>query len=283
LKEKRELVQPESKMISVRKQCELLSLSRSSFYCDESVVSECDLKLMRQIDEIYLKRPFYGSRKIVLELAEQNVLVNRKRVQRLMRLMGIMAMVPGPHTSVPNVAHKIYPYLMGRIDVVYANQAWATDITYIPTATGHCFLVAIMDWHTRAILSWRISNTMTADFAKEALEEALQKHGAPEIFNSDQGAQFTSEDFTEILKREDVAISMDGKGRCIDNIFMERVWRSLKYEEVYLNSYATMTEARKRIGEWIEFYNTKRFHDSLNNQKPMVVYLSSVQQRKEAA
>jgi putative transposase len=283
LKEKRELVQPESKTISVRKQCELLSLSRSSYYSEEVGVSEEDQKLMRRIDEIYLKHPFFGSRTIVLELAEQQIFVNRKKVQRLMQLMGIMAMVPGPHTSVPNVEHKIYPYLMGRIDVVRANQAWATDITYIPTANGYCYLVAIMDWRSRAILSWRISNTMTVDFAKEALEEAIQKYGVPEIFNSDQGAQFTSEEFTKILKREKVTISMDGKGRCIDNIFMERVWRSLKYEEVYLNSYATMSEAQKRIGEWIEFYNTKRFHSALSNQKPMNFYWDSLQQHEEAA
>lgn len=283
MKEKRESVQPESKTISVRKQCELLSLCRSSFYCEETDISEDDRKLMKRIDEIYLEHPFYGTRTIVLTLAEEQIFANRKRVQRLMRLMGIMAMVPGPHTSVPNVAHKIYPYLMGRIDVIRANQAWATDITYIPTANGYCYLVAIMDWHSRAILSWRISNTMTVDFAKEALEAAVQKFGAPEIFNSDQGAQFTSEEFTEILKRENVTISMDGKGRCIDNIFMERVWRSLKYEEVYLNSYASMAEAQKRIGEWIEFYNTKRFHSSLGNQKPMDFYWGSVQQQKEAA
>ena len=189
-----------------------------------------------------------------------------------MQVMGLQAMVPGPHTSTPHPDHPIYPYVLGGIDVVRPNQAWATDITYIPLEHGWGYLIAVIDWHSRAILSWRLSNTMTVDFCVEALEEALRHHGVPEMFNTDQGSQFTSPEFTGVLKREGITISMDGKGRATDNVFIERVWRSLKYEDVYLHAYATLAEAHAGIGKWIRFYNVRRPHQSLDNRTPMEVY-----------
>jgi putative transposase len=270
--EKRMLVQPAHPELSIRRQCELLGMARSMLYYSPIGVSAEELALMKEIDRLFTKWPFYGSRKILLELRKAGHKVNRKRVQRLMQLMGLQALVPGPHTSKPHPEHRIYPYLLGGIDVVRPNQVWAADITYIPLEHGWGYLVAIIDWHSRAILSWRLSNTMTVDFCVEALEEALRQHGRPEIFNSDQGAQFTSSDFTDVLKREGVTISMDGKGRATDNIFIERVWRSLKYEDVYLHDYATLAEAQAGIAKWIRFYNVRRPHAALDNQTPMEVY-----------
>lgn len=266
------LVQPAHPELSIRRQCELLGMARSMLYYSPIGVSAEELALMKEIDRLFTKWPFYGSRKILLELRKAGHKVNRKRVQRLMQLMGLQALVPGPHTSKPHPEHRIYPYLLGGIDVVRPNQVWAADITYIPLEHGWGYLVAIIDWHSRAILSWRLSNTMTVDFCVEALEEALRQHGRPEIFNSDQGAQFTSSDFTDVLKREGVTISMDGKGRATDNIFIERVWRSLKYEDVYLHDYATLAEAQAGIAKWIRFYNVRRPHAALDNQTPMEVY-----------
>jgi len=227
---------------------------------------------MKAIDRIFTKWPFYGSRKIVFELRQLGHKVNRKRVQRLMRIMGLQALVPGPHTSKPHPEHKVYPYLLRRLDITRPNQVWATDITYIPLESGWAYLIAVIDWYSRAVLAWRLSNTMTVDFCVDALEDALSHHGRPEIFNSDQGAQFTSPDFTAVLEREGVAISMDGKGRAIDNIFVERLWRSLKYEDVYLRDYATLSEAHPGIGSWFRFYNERRPHQALDNRTPMVVY-----------
>jgi putative transposase len=266
------LVQPDHPELSIRRQCELLGLSRSMLYYSPIGVSAEELALMKEIDRLFTKWPFYGSRKILLELRNAGHEVNRKRVQRLMQLMGLQALVPGPHTSKPHPEHPIYPYLLGGIDVVRPNQVWAADITYIPLEHGWGYLVAIIDWHSRAILSWRLSNTMTVDFCVEALEEALRQHGRPEIFNTDQGAQFTSSDFTDVLKREGVTISMDGKGRATDNIFIERVWRSLKYEDVYLHDYATLAQAQVGIAKWIRFYNVRRPHAALDNRTPMEVY-----------
>lgn len=237
---------------------------------------------MKTIDQIYTKRPFYGSRRIVVELGELGHDVNRKRVQRLMRLMGLQAMVPGPHTSKPHPAHKVYPYLLRRLDVTRPNQVWATDITYIPLESGWGYMVAVIDWYSRAVLAWRLSNTMTVDFCIGALQDALNHHGTPEIFNSDQGAQFTSPEFTGVLEREGVAISMDGKGRATDNIFIERLWRSLKYEDVYLRGYATLAEAQPGIAAWIRFYNKARPHQALDNRTPMEVY-SNTRSRRRAA
>jgi putative transposase len=266
------LVQPDHATLSMRRQCELLSLTRSMLYYRPVEGSAEDRALMKAIDRLFTKWPFFGSRKILLELRAAGHDINRKRVQRLMRVMGLQALVPGPHTSTPHPDHPIYPYLLGNVDVVRPNQAWAADITYIPLEHGWGYLVAIIDWHSRAVLSWRLSNTMTVDFCVEALEEALRHHGPPELFNTDQGAQFTSPDFTGVLKREGITISMDGKGRATDNIFIERVWRSLKYEDVYLHDYATLAEAHAGIARWIRFYNVRRPHQSLDNRTPMAVY-----------
>jgi putative transposase len=216
--------------LPVTRQCQLLNLNRSSVYYQPRGVSDEDLQLMRRIDEMHLKRPFYGSRRIRDWLQDEGFAVNRKRVQRLMRHMGITALYPKANTSRPGKGHKIYPYLLRGLEIDRANQVWAADICYVPMARGFVYVVAIMDWYSRKVLAWRVSNTMDADFCVEALEEALRRYGAPEIFNTDQGAQFTSEAFTDALKAAGIRISMDGKGRWVDNVFVERLWRSLKYE-----------------------------------------------------
>jgi putative transposase len=277
------LVQPQHAHLSMRQQCALLGLNRATLYYEAIEVSAEEIALMKEIDRIFTKRPFYGSRKIVVELARAGHQVNRKRVQRLMRVMGLQALVPGPHTSKPHPKHPIYPYLLGGIDVTRPNHVWAADITYIPLELGWAYLVAVIDWHSRAILSWRLSNTMVAEFCAEALEEALRQHGRPEIFNTDQGAQFTSPEFTDVLKREGITISMDGKGRATDNVFVERVWRSLKYEDVYLRDYATVAEAHAGIGKWIRFYNVQRPHQALENRTPMEVFRGAHVIRRAAA
>lgn len=273
--EKRALVQPHPEL-SLRRQCELLQLSRSSLYYEAVEVSPEELNLMRRIDAIYIARPFYGSRKVLIDLRLEGHEVNRKRVQRLMRLMGLEALVPGPHTSVPHPENPVYPYLLRGVEIVRPDQVWSTDITYIGLAQGWAYLVAVIDWYSRAVLSWRLSNTMTVDFCIEALEEALRHHGPPEIFNSDQGAQFTSPEFTGVLKKAEVKISMDGKGRALDNVFVERLWRSLKYEEVYVKDYADVAAARDGIGTWLRFYNGRRPHQALGYQTPMSVYRGAV-------
>jgi putative transposase len=258
--------------LSIRRQCELLSLARSTLYYVAADVSPEDVALMKAIDQIYTRWPFYGSRRIVLELRQGGHHVNRKRVQRLMRTMGLQALVPGPHTSRPHPEHRIYPYLLRGLDISRPDQVWAADITYIPLESGWAYLVAVIDWFSRAVLAWEISNTMTVDFCLHALSDALRHHGTPEIFNTDQGAQFTSPDFTAILEQEGIAVSMDGKGRATDNIFVERLWRSLKYEDVYLHDYATLAQARAGIARWIRFYNHRRPHQALDNCVPMDVY-----------
>jgi putative transposase len=233
------------------------------FYYQPKAVSEEDLKLMHRIDEMHLKRPFYGSRRIRDWLHGEGNDINRKKVQRLMRQMGITTLYPKKNTSRPGKGHKIYPYLLKGLAINQPNQVWATDITYIPMARGFVYLVAIMDWRSRKVLSWQLSNTMDSDFCVDALQEAIDRYGAPEIFNTDQGAQFTSEAFTSVLKHNDIKISMDGKGRWVDNVFVERLWRSVKYEEVYLHAYESIMEARSEIGDYLEFYNTEREHQSL--------------------
>ena len=262
--------------LPVTRQCQLLNLNRSSVYYRPTGASDDDLRLMRRIDEMHLQRPFYGSRRIRDWLQDEGFPVNRKRVQRLMQLMGITALYPKANTSRPGKGHKIYPYLLRGLDINRANQVWATDICYVPMARGFVYVVAIMDWYSRKILAWRVSNTMDADFCVEALEEAISRYGAPEIFNTDQGAQFTSEAFTGILKAAGIRISMDGKGRWVDNVFVERLWRSLKYEEVYLKAYETVAEARLGIGNYFRFYNRERRHQSLDRQTPDQVYKGSV-------
>ncbi len=253
-------------------QCRLLSISRSSFYYAPKGESPENLALMRRIDELFLKHPFYGSRQMVRRLRREGIHVGRHRVRRLMRLMGLQAIYQAPRTSDPHPTHRIYPYLLKRMKINRPNQVWCADITYIPVQRGFLYLVAIMDWATRHVLAWRLSNTMDASFCVEALNEALSKYGKPEIFNTDQGSQFTSFDFTGVLKGAEITISMDGRGRCMDNIFIERLWRSLKYEAVYLHELTDGFKAERVIAEWIDFYNTERPHSALAGQTPAEAY-----------
>jgi putative transposase len=270
--ERRALVERENPTLPVSQQCRLLAVSRSSIYRQPAGVSEAERTIMALIDRQYLARPYYGSRRMTAWLATQGHVVNRKRVQRLMRLMALVAIYQRPSTSKATAAHKVYPYLLGGITIERVDQVWCSDVTYIPMAKGFLYLVVIMDWVSRAVLAWRLSNTLGAEFCVEALEEALARYRRPEIFNTDQGSQFTSDDFTGTLKRHGITISMDGKGRCMDNIFVERLWRSLKYEEVYLNAYATVAEAKTGIGAWLSFYNDQRQHQSLGYRTPRQIY-----------
>ncbi|HEY0425832.1 MAG TPA: IS3 family transposase [Rhodopila sp.] len=240
--------------LPVTHQCRILNVSRATVYRRPAAVSDADLELMALIDRQYLARPFYGSRRMAAWLNTQGHAVNRKRVQRLMRLMGLVAICQRPNTSKAASEQVKYPYLLGGMTIDRVNQVWCSDITYIPMPRGFLYLVVIMDWHSRAVLSWRLSNTLHADFCVEALEEALRQFGRPDIFNTDQGSQFTSDDFIGVLKRDQIKISMDGKGRCMDNVFVERLWRSLKYEEIYLHAYASVSEAKSGIGAWLHFY-----------------------------
>ncbi len=265
------MVEAEHAEISVRRQCELLDVNRSSLYYEPAGESEENLLLMRLIDEQYTRAPFYGSRRMAVCLRSQGHEVNRKRVGRLMGLMGIEAVYPKPKLSQPGEGHKIYPYLLEGVEVERVNQVWSTDITYIRMAQGFAYLVAVMDWFSRFVLSWALSVTMELAFCVEALKGAL-RWGRPEIFNSDQGAQFTSEQFTGVLEGRGIAVSMDGRGRCLDNIFIERLWRSLKYEEVYLHDYTLVPEARAGIGRYFRFYNYERPHQSLDYRTPAIIY-----------
>ena len=257
--------------LSVVRQCVLLGVSRSSVYYRAVGVSQNDLGLMKVIDKVYLERPFFGSRRMAVWLKRQGYWVNRKRIRRLMRILGLRAIYRCPRTSKPGVGHKVYPYLLKGMKITRPNQVWAADITYIPMARGFLYLVAIMDWYSRYVLSWRLSNTLDVDFCVEALEEALRK-GRSEIFNTDQGSQFTSEAFTGLLKQQGIQISMDGKGSYRDNLFIERLWRTVKYEEVYLKAYQNGRDARVGIGEYLRFYNTQRPHQALGYRTPAEVY-----------
>ena len=258
--------------LSIGKQCKLLSISRSSFYYQPKGESEENLALMRHIDELFLKHPFYGSRQMVRHLRREGIRIGRHRVRRLMRLMGLEAIYQAPRTSQPHSEHRIYPYRLKGLLITRPDHVWCADITYIPVRRGFLYLVAIMDWATRRVLAWRLSNTMDARFCVEALNDALERYGKPDIFNTDQGSQFTSFDFTGVLKDAEVTISMDGRGRCMDNIFIERLWRSLKYEAVYLHELTDGFHAERVIAEWIEFYNTERPHSSLGGQTPAEAY-----------
>ena len=262
--------------LPVAHQCTLLDLPRSTFYHNPKPVTDEELGLMALIDRCHLKHPYYGSRRIRDWLEDQGHTVNRKRIQRLMRVMGITALYPKRNLSLANQAHKVYPYLLRNLVIDRPNQVWATDITFIPMARGFVYLVAVMDWYSRRVLSWRLSNTLDTSFCTEALEEAIERYGAPEIFNTDQGSQFTSDDFTGVLKEHDIKISMDGKGRWIDNVFVERLWRSVKYEEVYLKAYDDIRSARASLGNYFEFYNLERRHQSLDRQTPDQVYYGNV-------
>jgi putative transposase len=263
--------------LSLVRQCSLLGVSRSSLYYQPVPDSAEDLELMALMDRQYLKTPFYGSRKMTAWLRSQGYQVNRKRVRRLMRVMGLQAIYRRPNTSKPAPDHQVYPYLLKGLEINRVNQVWTADVTYIPMARGFLYLVAIMDWHSRYVLAWRLSNTLEVDFCMEALAEALSK-GRPEVFNTDQGSQFTSEAFTGILLEQGIQISMDGKGRYTDNIFVERLWRSIKYEEVYLKAYGNGTEARAGIGAYLDFYNQERPHQALGYRTPGEVFEG--QQRK---
>jgi putative transposase len=257
---------------SMRRQCELLAVNRSSLYYEPVEPDDEQLELMRLLDELHLKYPFYGKRKLTLELRRRGHAVNRKRVERLMKLTGIEAIAPKPSTSQPNEEHPIYPYLMRNLKVDRINQAWAADITYIPLSRGWAYLVAIIDWYSRRVLAWRLSNTLDSTFCVEALQEALERFGAPEIFNTDQGAQFTASDFIDVLRDRGIKISMDGKGRWLDNVFVERLWRSVKYEEVYLHAYTNVSEARAGLRCYMDFYNYERPHQALGYQTPAAFY-----------
>ena len=266
------MVESANKQLSIKKQCQLLSISRSSWYYKPTGESPLNLKLMRLIDEQYLLTPYYGSRQMARWLRRQGHNVGRHRVRRLMALMGLHAIYQEPRTSQPHPHHRIYPYLLRNLAVTRANQVWCTDITYIPIKRGFLYLVAIMDWQSRKVLAWRLSNTMETQFCVEALEEALARYGVPDIFNTDQGSQFTALEFISVLKDHRINISMDGKGRWMDNVFIERLWRSLKYECVYLHALENGSQARTHIGVWLSHYNYTRPHSTFDGQTPDEVY-----------
>ena len=266
------MLDPQYPNLNLSRQCQLVGVSRSSFYYKPTQVKPEDLELMRQIDEQYLKTPFYGSRSMTKHFRRLGHKINRKRLQRLMRLMGIEAVYPRPKTSKPHPGHKIYPYLLRNLTIDRPNQVWAADITYIPLRRGFMYLVAVMDWYSRKVLSWRLSNTLDADFCVSALEEAIRLYGRPEIFNTDQGSQFTSHVFTKVLKDNDIRISMDGRGNFRDNIFIERLWWTVKYQYLYLHAFNDGAELRQGLKDWFRFYNKERFHQSLDDKTPDEVY-----------
>lgn len=269
--------------VTVKRQAQLLDVSRASVYYRSRPVPERDLKLMRRLDELHLEAPFYGARKLAAVLRREGHPIGRRHVGTLMRRMGIEAMYRRPRTSIPARGAAIYPYLLENLAIERPNQVWASDLTYLPMAHGFLYLMAILDIASRKVLAWRVSNTMSTDFCVEALEEALGKFGPPEIFNTDQGSQFTSEDWTTPLKAAGVAISMDGKGRWIDNVFIERLWRSVKYEDVYLRAYASGSEARQCLTRYFAFYNARRVHESLSYATPDEVYFGALAAGTKAA
>jgi len=269
--------------LPIARQARLLGLSRSSVYYRPLDTGEADLKLMAAIDEIHTELPFYGIRRIRGELIDRGFACGRQHVATLMRRMGITAIAPKRRLSRPAPGRKIYPYLLRGLQITEAGHVWSADVTYLPMRRGFCYLVAVMDWASRRVLSWRLSNTLDADFCIEALEEALERYDAPEIFNSDQGAQFTCEGFTSVLAGHGVAISMDGRGRWLDNVFIERLWRSVKHEEVYLKAYDDLTEARRELAAYFEFYNRRRRHQGLADRTPDEVYWSTLRTQATAA
>jgi len=262
--------------LSIRRQCAMLGIARSSVYRPARATNDNECALLRRIDELFTRWPFLGSRRMTAMLRAEGQAINRKRVQRLMRQMGIAALGPKPRTTKPAPGHTIHPYLLREVTVERANQVWAADITYIPIGRGFLYLAAVMDWASRAVLSWRLSNTMDVSFCVSALEEALARFGRPEIFNTDQGSQFTSAVFTGVLVSAGIRISMDGRGRWMDNVFIERLWRSLKDEDVYLQGYADGQEAKAGIAKGIGFYNNSRPHQALDNRTPMAVWRDGV-------
>jgi putative transposase len=276
------LVDPKHLQLSLQRQCQILGVSRSSYYYQPKEISEEELKLLRLLDEQYTKTPFYGSRKMTIYLRSIGYEINRKRVIRLMGQLGLQTIYPKKRTTIANREHQVYPYLLRGLSIERANQVWCTDITYLPVGKGHFYLVAIMDWFSRRVLSWGISNTMDVYFCKSALSEALLIYGTPEIFNSDQGSQFTSNEFTECLKQFQIKISMDGRGRCYDNIFIERLWRSLKYELIYLHSFDNGKHLTDEVKKWFNWYNQERLHQALDYQTPDEVYWQSLKSTKNA-
>jgi putative transposase len=263
---------------SLRRQCTLLSMPRGRLYYTPAPASDSDLLLKRLLDEEYLRHPFYGSRRMTVYLQGLGHAINRKRVQRLMREMGIEAIGPKPHTSRRQPKHPVYPYLLRDVVIERANQVWSTDITYVPLAHGFAYLVAIVDWYSRRVLAWRVSNTLDADFCVDCLTQAMADFGVPSIFNTDPGCQFTSEAFTGELKRQGIAISMDGRGRALDNVFIERLWRSVKYEDIYLQGYTSIPELMLGLSKYFAFYNEERPHQSLDYRTPATVYTASIEQ-----
>ncbi len=272
-------------MLSIIRKCDLMDVSRSAMYY-QPVERELDLEeleIKKEMDKLHIKYPFMGSRSLCDQLRLKGYSINRKRVQRLMGVMNIHSTAPKPNTSKPGKQHKVYPHLLRNLHIDRANQVWATDITYIPMASGSLYLIAILDWYSRKVLSWRLSNSMDTTFCIDALSEAIALYGTPDIFNTDQGSQFTSDEFTAVLISNDIQISMDGKGRWVDNVFIERLWRSLKYEEVYLKAYDTPKEAEEGIGEWMRFYNHERTHQAIERKTPEQVYLNSKSIKELAA
>lgn len=266
------MIMPNHHQLSVRRQCSLLGVNRNRLNTPLRINDE-DHLIMKDLDVIYMAKPFYGQRKLLRELRKLGWKIGRKRVRRLMKVMGIEALVPKPPLSKPAPGHKIYPYLLRNLEIIEVDQVWCTDITYIPMEKGHAYLIAIMDWKSRAVLSWEVSNTMDVSFCVRALKAAMQRTGRkPQIFNTDQGSQFTSEEWISELKQNDIKISMDGKGRWMDNVFIERLWRSLKYEKIRLYSYAGIGELRQHVDDWMEFYNHERMHQHLNYQTPWSHY-----------
>jgi putative transposase len=266
------MVETDHPGLSIARQCVLVAISRSSFYYAATGEDPLNLDLMRLIDAQFLETPWYGARQMARHLRRQGHAVGRKRVRRLMRLMGLAAIYPQPRTSTPHPDHKIYPYLLRDLAITRPDQVWCADVTYIPMRRGFLYLVAVMDWASRRVLAWRLSNTLEAAFCVAALDEALARHGRPAIFNTDQGSQFTGLDFTGRLAEAGIRISMDGRGRWMDNVFIERLWRSLKYECVYLNAFETGSEARAGIGRWIAYYNAERPHSALGDRTPEEAY-----------
>jgi putative transposase len=275
------MIDSKNTSIFINRQCDLLGLSRSSYYYkpDSNKIAKENF-YKKQIFEEYLKHPFYGYRKITKAIRKKGYKINKKRIQRLMQEMGIQAIYPKPNLSKPSLKHKKYPYLLRGLNIDHSNHVWATDITYIKITGGFIYLVAIIDIYSRKVLSWKISNTMDVDFCIDILKEAIDKYGKPEIFNSDQGSQFTSNDFTDILKDNKIKISMDGKGRALDNIYIERLWRSLKYEDIYIKEYQTVLECAAGIDKYFEFYNTERFHQSLKYETPDDIYFNRLKLKK---
>jgi putative transposase len=276
------MVEPDHPRISIHRQCELLGLPRGSYYRQPAGEKDQNLELMRLIDEIYTKYPFFGSRQIRNHINNQGHRVNRKRVQRLMRLMGLEAVAPGKRTSLPNRKHKVYPYLLGHLNINRPNQVWCSDITYIRLKHGFAYLTVVMDWYSRCILSWELSVTMDESFCVSALERAIRRYGCPDIFNTDQGSQYTGAAFTGILKEHGIRISMDGKGRAMDNIMVERLWRSLKYEDIYLKDYGSVEELLEGLRRYFSFYNKVRPHKAFGGRTPWEAYGNSQTFQKAA-